>query len=880
MAKKNNKPANKPVNNPAVKAQNKKTAENNKKAAEAVAEKKVKAAAEETVKKASDTAAKATENAANDTKKNLDVHFENTDFAKSIDKTAAPVILTGREKRKKNKKKLSFTQKVLLSIVGIILLCIGIYILYYITHYTMYDEYKQYLTDYSYESGKAYAPLPNSGEVSGFDLVAESESLKLFTDTNTGYVAVYDKRDGKITYSNPLDADADTKANKNNKSYMKAQMQVFYYNQDVKSGSYDSFTNSISKKQYSYESIENGVRYLYTIGNLKKRDGSEDIHFDIPLEYRLKGDSLEVSIPTKEIKEYGNGSVYRIQLLKFMGAAKDDENGYMVVPNASGSIINFNNGKTTAGTYQQYVYDVDPLAMGFTTQENVTGCKLPIMGICREDRSLLMSVEDGASTTVLTAGISGVLNQYNYCFPTFILRNADNLSNFGDSKQDVFVLESDIYDINCTVRYSFLNKDMTGYEGIANYYRQRLINDGVLVKQASKGSIPLYYDLLTGVKGVSHFIGVQYLKTMSMTDFEQAGKISDELAKDGINNQVVNLQGWFNGGYYHDAADDIDVLSKLGGESGIRELQKKVQANGGSLFGDVALQKVSFADDDFNYDAEGSRYYGAGYVATAGLVNPTTLYNQSSLMYTEIMHNYLSPKFLPRYVEGFVDDVKDISIDGISLRDLGDVLVSDKRRTEVINREEALSIVKSQFDRLASTGKKLLTNQANMYAWKYSSDIINVPITDNNYYLVDEAIPLYEMILHGCVSYGSTLLNFEDSTHMDQTALKLIETGTAPHFVFTWEESSKMKDTAMSRYYATTFSVWKDDAVNIYNKVNAALKHVEGSFITGHKILDNKIRKISYDNGITIYVNYSDKELIADDGQPVGALSYRLEGVN
>lgn len=76
---------------------------------------------------------------------------------------------------------------------------------------------------------------------------------------------------------------------------------------------------------------------MYKIGSEKDNNGQEGIHFDIPLEYRLKEDSLEVSIPVSGIKEYGSGSIARIQLLRYMGAAKNDEEGYMVVPNGSGS---------------------------------------------------------------------------------------------------------------------------------------------------------------------------------------------------------------------------------------------------------------------------------------------------------------------------------------------------------------------------------------------------------------------------------------------------------------------------------------------------------------------------------------------------------------
>ena len=148
----------------------------------------------------------------------------------------------------------------------------------------------------------------------------------------------------------------------------------------------------------------------------------------------------------------------------------------MVVPNGSGSIINFNNGKLTSAAYSQYIYDIDPMAATYTTIENLDTARLPIFGICREDRSLLVEVEKGAATAVVNAEISGKYNDYNYAYPIFVLRNVDNLRNFGTSSQDVYVLEEEMYDINATVRYTFLNEDYTGYDGLANVHTETAKN--------------------------------------------------------------------------------------------------------------------------------------------------------------------------------------------------------------------------------------------------------------------------------------------------------------------------------------------------------------------------------------------------------------------
>lgn len=782
-----------------------------------------------------------------------------------------------KAKKEKVKLPMSLTKKLVLAILGVAVVALAAYLIYYFTYFVGYDRYEDFLTDYEYETGTTYQAITDTDKkVDGFDLVAETDALKLYANTATGNVAVYDKRDGSITYTNPINADEDEKANKANKNYLKSQMMVYYYNADVKSGSLDTFTQCIEKNQLAVESIENGIRFLYTVGSTTAKGEAIPIYFEIPLEYRLDDDSLVVSIPVKGIKENG-GSLYRIQLLRYMGAGHKSENGYMVVPNGSGSIINFNNGKLTANTYSQYIYEMDPMTANYTTQENLDGARLPIFGICREDRSLLVEVEDGATTAMISAEISGKYNDYNYIYPTFIFRNVDNLRNFGDSSQDVFVLEDEMYDINATVRYTFLNEDYNGYDGIANYYREKLIAEGTLVPQEDGGDIPFYYDVIGGVKENSHFLGIQRLNTFAMSTFEDAEEMAEEFAANGITNQVMTLQGWFNEGYYHDAPHDIRLVKDMGSKSDLEELNETLTELGGTMYGDVEFQRVTYADTGFNWGAEGSRYYGAGYVASFGLVNPTTLRNTSGLGYAEPQYDLLSPKFLPRYVEKFAKKIDNYDISGLSLRDLGSYLTSDKKRTEVINREDALEIVLAQLDLLETTGKKLLINEANAYSFGYTKDITNVPMGDNAYPIVDDNIPLYQMIIHGCINYSTDLLNFDDSEDMTLTVLQMIETGSAPHYVFTEEPSSRMKNTGMNQFYATTYDVWKGEAIEIYNRVNDALKYVNGAEIVGHEI-DGDVRKITYSNGVVIYINYSD-ETESMDGKSFPAMSYEMEGI-
>lgn len=601
------------------------------------------------------------------------------------------------------------------------------------------------------------------------------------------------------------------------------------------------------------------------------------ISFTVQLEYRLEGDHLDVSIPVCGIEEKGGASIYRIQLLRNFGAQDNTAGGYIVVPNGDGSIINFNNGKTGAGVgnYSQYVYGIDLLAADYTVLEQSNDCTMGLFGLCKENATILATIEDGASLALITAGVSGNVNNYNYVYPSFVIRGSETLEMFGTTgnEANLPIIEPNAYDHLLKVRYSFLDEEHRGYTGIANYVRQRLIREGILTEKQENGDIKLYYDVLTGVEMTKFFLGKQYRGMMAMTTFEQAGQMFDALADLGVAKQSVNLQGWFNGGYYHDVPDKIRISGKLGGKGGLETLNQKIQENGGSLFVDVALQKVPYTSRRYNYQAETSKYYGSGYVAGFGQVNPVSLRQTSSLGYRETLYNLVSPKFLVRYATTFAEKITPYQVDGISLRDLGSSLHSDKKRTEQINREEALDVVEAMLGTVQQTGKQIMVSRANDYAWSVAGDITNLPLDDNDYVLVDANIPLYEMIVHGCIDYCGGIYNLTDAANDREQILTMLEYGAAPHFLFTWQETSTMKYSAMSSDYSTTFATWSQKAADVYGEVNAVLRQVSGERMVSHEILQNGLRKVCYSNGIAIYINYTSQELEAD-GLTIPALGY------
>ena len=72
--------------------------------------------------------------------------------------------------------------------------------------------------------------------------------------------------------------------------------------------------------------------------------------------------------------------------------------------------------------------------------------------------------------------------------------------------------------------------------------------------------------------------------------------------------------------------------------------------------------------------------------------------------------------------------------------------------------------------------------------------------------------------------------------------------------------------------------MYRDQIISYYNELKEINAKVAGSMITDHKIADNGVTIVTYDNGVKIYVNYTETDATVD-GVAVPALSYAIGGV-
>lgn len=843
--------------------------------------------------------------------------------------------------------------------------CLGVVVFLFIwgvSAYRLYAEpvdYHQYLEQGTMEEAHDFAPLTSDQTgPNGMVLAAENNELRLYVHTGTTEIVLEDLGSGNLFYSNPENRLDDLLANGVNKDLLSSQLSIEYFNEERLKKEMNNYTDAIQHEQFVIQSIDDGIRITYTIGDLSKGVESlpmfltperlqtqvldhldersartvskyyvesvkktgflemrnqvaearivlnkmlkafeeagyteedlkvdneladyvsdiQKIYFVIPVDYKLDGNELIAKINTDDIITEGPGKLSVIQLLANFGAGAMDDEGYMMVPSGSGALIDFNNGKAHHDYYYEKVYGFDPSGASMYATQYQETVRMPVYGIKSNDQAYLARIVDGEAIAAIKADVSGRVNSYNTVGPIFTIRDNELVSLFGASgiNADLPLVEERAYKGDLSVAFSFLVGDEANYSGMAKVYRNHLLNEGELA-QVMDQELPFYVDVIGAIEKKAFALGVPYRKTEVMTHPDEAVMMVKTLSGHGAHNMKVRYQGWFNDGYYHDVARDIDVESKLGGEKAIQELDQTLEDMGSSLFPDVAFAEVSSLSDRYSETFESARYI-AGVNVFKAPYHPSLM--RMYTFYDDDFMRIVSPAALPRHVEGFERDYDQLGISRLSLRDLGDVIASDKKMQASIDREWSKDISAAMVKTLADEKAELMVEGGNAYVWPYATDIVGVPLSSNHYYIIDRDIPFMQMVLHGSVNYATPPLNLISVSDQEELILKLIETGTAPRYTLTDSASSEVVKTAYQMFYSTDYGLWVSEATDTYQQVSMALNQVHPYQILSHDYISDVLIRVTYEGDRLIYINYGDEAVVIDEIS-VPAKSWKMKG--
>ena len=693
-------------------------------------------------------------------------------------------------------------------------------------------------------SAPAAAPITEEEALADYKLYAENSHNALYVNESCGSFAVQDKDTGFFWWSNPYNASYDGGAKGSNLDGLKSPLVV----KSVKvtdTEAPETTVRSYADAQTTVEKIDNGFKATCVFAN-------EGI--TLPFSVVLVDDHFDVSVHVDEIVEtemQGDTaesirSVVVLSLFKDLGAGSPSEEGYLITPDGSGAVINFNNGKNKTISYSQPLYGRDVAISQDLAPAKTEQAYLPVMGIVKEDNALLAVISEGSAYATARASVNGQdASAYNSAWFDFNLRSADSYY-MGQSNAALKAYEvNKIPESRITVQYYPIAKDGVDYVDVAHRYQQYLVDNGTLNK--SKGfsdSAPFYLDLFGGTVKRQSVAGFPVSLQTAATTYEQAKFIIQELSNRGIDDMIVTYEDFNKAGITNRISVGVDFASSLGGQKAFASLADFCNSVGATLVPSVDIQE---------YERSGN-----GFTKTGGsCIRVTKAYatlNEYERAFgtphdTRTSWYILTPAYYTKAVEKLVADYSRQGLTAISLEEATNMLYSDftANTNKKTSRHQAVVNLQTCYQRKKNSGITFVPDACNDYALKYVDFVRNVPMYSSNFDVYDYDIPFYEIVIHGYLPYTTKAKNA--SSGADELFLMSVVTGTPLHYEMMYENPNEFTDSAYDTLFYTYYEGWLDIAADEYKFIKEYVRPLSDKTITGFEYVTKTTIKSTFSDG-------------------------------
>ncbi len=672
--------------------------------------------------------------------------------------------------------------------------------------------------------------------------VASNKNLKLYKNEDEGTIMLEDLKTGKKWWSNPVDLET-SNAKTGQKEELASGMTLIYGEPASRA---TTIQTSKGKGKFEMKNIANGVEITYTFAGPG---------ITVPVQITLEEDYLKLYVDTATIVEE-HPSVLDGQLvtdLAFMttfGAGGLEDEGYFVIPDGSGAVINFNNGKTGLKTYTGKVYGRDITAVKTTKQAVTKNVNLPMYGIVKGDSAMMVVAAKGDTAASINSYVSNQNNtDYNSTYFDFEMRTSDEYLMGGESNPLKVFEKRGILIPEIEVRYYPVSNggDPVDYTDIAEKYREYLIEEKGMEDKALTDSSSLYIDFYGGTLKTESIAGLPVTVKEPVTKFDTAQYILETLRSDGVDDMVVTYNNYNNDNIGEKISDSYNPASSLGGKSKFSDLMSYAEANNIKLYPSVDNQQFKTGNGYWNM--------------TNTAIRVSNAYSQISVfdLAHGIANEYYDPLSLfspASYSKAFNKLLKSYSKKGVTsyaFGSLSNTIYGDYGK-KAVSREMAKGIVSEIYSSAKSSGSVLAENPAE-YVLPYVDYVTNVPVTSSRFDIFDYDIPFYQTVLHGIVPYASEAVNGE--ANINDHILTSIAFGSNLSFDFVGIEASELKDTKLDKYYYAYYANWVNEAAGLYQLANKVLAPAADSTIVSCTVSDdgNEITT-EYENGYITVVNY------------------------
>jgi len=611
-------------------------------------------------------------------------------------------------------------------------------------------------------------------------------------------------------------------------------------------------TQDYMKEEYEVYFADAGYtydEYLEDIAHYPLAGGKETPAFNIVINYRLDGKSLIVEVPFDEIAYRPSYPIVRLDLMPYMGAGGVDDEGYLFVPDGSGAIIYFNNGRQNQITYNNIIYGWDE-AMVRDAVINDNKAPYPVFGIYKNGSTLMCVIEEGSAYANIRADVSGRNSSWNNVYPYFTMIHGEKMDISARSERMVYLYENGLpKGEKITLRYTVTAE--SGYVGMAKEYRSYLMKKYPSLKRMTDGNVPIAVEIPGAVNKTQHRLGIPFDLPLKLTSYKEAAEMISDFAEHNWKNVRIKLNGWFNRSVDHSVPTKIKLISELGSKKDLINLIAEAEENNFSVYpeADFMFMKDVKLFSGFSLYRDAARYVNRERIEK---------YPFSFVWFGERVRwgklSYIArPVYTMSLIDNFMKKSGSYKIKNIAFRNMAAKLAGDYNEKRRVSREASMKMRQEKFSQLSESGTGIMLDTGYSYGAPWADIIVDLNLYDQSFGITDAAVPFYPIVLHGIVPYTGKAINLAEDYSLN--ILKTIESGAGLYFSFMTEETAELQETKFRQFYANEYSKWAGDADALYQKFVRDFNGLYNKEITDHVFLTAGVTMTVYENGTRVIVN-------------------------
>ncbi len=691
---------------------------------------------------------------------------------------------------------------------------------------------------------------------------AENDTYQLKWDETAKRISLYNKVSGKTYSSTPSDLLAKSEADPSTIVHPKLNTTLtisYIHAEDYSTKTASAYVGSLNRGSYEFEKIDNGFKITYHF---------DSVAISVPVSYILLEDGLKISVNPNEIKETEADFLHTITIAPFfVSTPVIAEDSYLFYPSGSGAIIEANNSGEVSELFSEDVYDTDALVNNYfkVYTSNTEKIRMPVYGSVNGDSGVLAVISDGAETAKIEGDIGNSTIGYSGIYTTFNLRGSNSANKVLQGLQ----YTNHYTDTLMSVNFYPLEGEKASYVGMAERYRKYLIDEKGMKDKADTASASV--SIVGGTSIDTSFLGMPTTKVFATTTVKEAQKIIEELSTSLKLPVTADLYGFGESGIdIGKPAGNLKIAKNIGSEKDVKALAAKCKELGIDLYFDYDLLH-------FTENGQGLTITTGGSAKNAGLVysrwNAFKLASSGNQFYTYLVGR----GELAGLAEKTVKDAQSMNLPGVSYRKITSRAYSDSYTNKYIAKANMANDVTAILNNVNTLGLKVLASEANDYALIASDAAINSPVTSSKVYLFDYDVPFYQLVFKGYVTMYGSPVNM--ATDKDEYLLRCIEGGTGLNYMLMNNYDNCL---LTSKYQIFNSIMYTDNKADLIKNVNSTAdyyKAIADAHIIEHIRVTNSVRKVVYDNGVKVYVNYGETDYMTEFGiVAAGSYVYGKEG--